>query len=107
MGREDLIPVSFVSDMVDALTPYTDKAMTASEAEFQFLQSREIGIVWVLNELWNRLGMGKAISSLVEDRKYRNPIERMIFAMVAARIIAPGSKLSIEHWVETKVIVPV
>ena len=106
LGREDLISSSFVSDMVEALTPYTDRIATACDSEFLFLRSREVGVVWFLNELWHHLGMGKAISSLVEDRKFRNPIERMIFAMVAARIVSPGSKLSIEHWVERKVLVP-
>lgn len=106
LGREDLISSSFVSDIVEALTPYTDGIATTSDSEFLFLRSREVGLVWFFNELWNHLGMGKAISSLVEDRKFRNPIERMIFAMVAARIASPGSKLSIEHWVEGKVLVP-
>lgn len=106
LGREDLISSSFVSDMVEALTPYTDRIATTYDSEFQFLRSREVGLVWFLNELWHHLGMGKAISSLVEDRKFRNPVERMIFAMVAARIVSPGSKLSIEHWVERKVLVP-
>jgi len=106
LGREDLISSAFVSDMVEALAPYADRELTSADTTFQFLRSREIGVVWFLNELWNRLGMGKAISSLVEDRKFRNPIERMVFAMVAARIVSPGSKLSIEHWVENKVLVP-
>ncbi|WP_332446719.1 IS1634 family transposase [Sphaerochaeta sp.] len=52
------------------------------------------------------LGLGKASSCVVEDRKFRNPVERMIFAMVASRITSPGSKLSIEHWVGNKVLVP-
>lgn len=106
LGREDLISSSFVSDMVDALTPYGDRMARNNDANFQFLTSREVGVVWVLNELWNHLGMGKAISSLISDRKFRTPIERMIFAMVANRIVSPGSKLSIEHWVEHKVLVP-
>lgn len=106
LGREDLISSSFVADMVDALAPYADREVTSIDTGFQFLRSREVGAVWFLNELWNRLGMGKAISSLVEDRKFRKSVERMIFAMVAARIVFPGSKLSIEHWVENKVLVP-
>ncbi|WP_332446611.1 IS1634 family transposase [Sphaerochaeta sp.] len=106
LGREDLVSSSFVSDMVDALAPYADGATASADTEFQFLRSREVGVVWFLNELWNRLGMGMAISSLVEDRKFRNPVERMVFAMVAGRIVFPGSKLSIEHWVEDKVLVP-
>lgn len=106
LGREDLISSSFVTDMVEALAPYADREISSADTGFQFLRSREVGAVWFLNELWNHLGMGKAIFSLVEDRKFRTPIERMIFAMVAARIVFPGSKLSIEHWVENKVLVP-
>ena len=106
LGREDLVSSSFVSDMLDALAPYADRTIIPDDTAFQFLRSREVGLVWFLNELWNQLGMGKALSSLVEEMKFRNPIERMIFGMVANRIVSPGSKLSIEHWVERKVLVP-
>jgi transposase len=107
LGRKDLISPSFVSDLVEALAPYADRIpASVSDPGFVFLRSREVGAVWFLNELWNRLGIGDAILPLVEDRKFRTPVERMIFAMVASRIISPGSKLSIEHWVENKVLVP-
>lgn len=106
LGREDLLSTSFISDMVDALAPYADKEISTSDPQFKFLRSREVGIVWFLDGLWNRLGMGKAVASLVEDRKFRTPVERMVFAMVASRVASPGSKLSIEHWVEHKVLVP-
>jgi transposase len=106
LGREDLVSSSFVSDMVEALAPYADREIPRADAGFRFLRSRQVGLVWLLDGLWGQLGMDKAISSLVEDRKFRTPVERMVFAMVASRIVAPGSKLSIEHWVEDKVLVP-
>jgi hypothetical protein len=43
--------------------------------------------------------MGKAIESLIEDRQFRTLMDRMLFAMVANRSVAPGSKLAIERWV--------
>ena len=69
LGREDLISSSFVSDMVEALTPIPiglQRLMIRNSSSFV----REVGLVWFLNELWHHLGMGKAISSLVEDRKF-------------------------------------
>lgn len=106
LGREDLLPASFVTDMVDALAPYAEKEAAGRVCDFSFLRSRELGVLWLLDGLWKRLGMGEAISSCAGTRKYRTPVERMVFAMVASRIASPGSKLSIEHWVRNKVLVP-
>lgn len=72
---------------------------------FEFLGSREIGPCWLLDGLWKRLGINNAIASLVTEHRYRTPIERMLFAMVAQRIVAPGSKLSVERWIDKSVLI--
>jgi transposase len=36
---------------------------------------------------------------LLEEREFRTPVERLVFAMVANRALAPMSKLAIEEWV--------
>jgi hypothetical protein len=82
-------------------SPYAAKGAQG----FGFLGSREIGPCWLLDGLWKRLGMNTAIESLVKEHRYRTPIERMLFAMVAQRIVAPGSKLSIERWLEKSVLI--
>jgi len=105
LGREDILPPSFVSDMVEALAPYVGNRQPIGDGGISFLASREIGVTWLLDGLWKQLGMGDAIASLVKDRKFRTPVERMIFALVASRIASLGSKLSIEHWVRKKAIV--
>jgi len=46
--------------------------------------------------------MATAIKGLLKERQFETPIERLCFAMVAGRILAPGSKLSLEHWVSRK-----
>ena len=70
------------------------------EEPLAFLEAREFGGIWLLDALWKCLGMNKAIEGLLDDRSYRTPVERLMFAMVSSRILSPGSKLSIEHWVE-------
>jgi transposase len=82
-------------------SPYAAKGAQG----FEFLGSRESGPCWLLDGLWKRLGINKAIESLVKEHRYRTPIERMLFAMVAQRIVAPGSKLSIERWLEKSVLI--
>ena len=42
---------------------------------------------------------------MVKEHRYRTPIERMLFAMVAQRIVAPGSKLSVERWLDKSVLI--
>jgi len=76
------------------------------EESLAFLEAREFGGIWLLDALWKRLGMNKAIEGLLDDRSYRTPVERLMFAMVSSRILAPGSKLSIEHWVEQICYIP-
>jgi len=77
-----------------------------SEESLAFLEARNFGGIWLLDALWKRLGMNKAIEGLLDDRAYRTPIERLMFAMVSSRILSPGSKLSIEHWVEQICYIP-
>jgi hypothetical protein len=70
-----------------------------AEWPIEFLGSRQFGGTWILQGMWERLGIGSAITDVLKNRSYQTPIERMIFAMVANRALAPSSKLHIEHWV--------
>jgi transposase len=40
-----------------------------------------------------------ALSRMLEDRGFLVPVERVLFALVAQRALAPGSKLAAEAWV--------
>jgi len=48
----------------------------------------------------------KALTKRIEDRKYEAPMERVLFAMVANRAMAPSSKLAMEDWVKGEVALP-
>jgi transposase len=102
LGREDQIEPSYIQAIIKALSAVLGESPSGALAEFDFHASRELGGTWLLDALWNRLGMAKAIKGLLKERQFATPVERLCFAMVSGRILAPGSKLSLEHWVSKK-----
>lgn len=72
---------------------------------FEFLGSRQIGGSWLLDGLWKRLGIHRTLQRLLGKRGYQMPIERLLFALVANRALAPSSKLAMEHWVANEVLI--
>ena len=72
----------------------------------RFLSSRPMGGAYLLDQLWTKLGIGEAVSSLLKKRRFDAPVERALFAMVASRALAPMSKLAVEDWVSREVFIP-
>lgn len=70
---------------------------------FEFLGSRQLGGSALLDGLWKRLGIDGVLKRLLQDRGYHLPVERLLFALVANRALAPSSKLHMEHWVAEEV----
>jgi Transposase len=105
LGREDQIEPSYIQSIIKALTAAFGESLPETIPGFEFHASRELGGTWLLDALWNRLGLGKALKELLRERQFDIPMERLLFAMVAGRILAPGSKLSLEHWVSKKAYV--
>ncbi len=65
------------------------------------------GHVYVLDELWKRLGIADAIRAARRGRKINFDVERALFAMVANRACAPSSKLyCFEQWLREDVQIP-
>jgi hypothetical protein len=63
------------------------------------------GDLYVLEQLWARLGMPERLTALAQDTPRRTlPVERACFAMVANRCCAPASKLyCFEQWLREDV----
>lgn len=60
--------------------------------------------MYVLEALWQRLGIGEVIAEVVGRREFEFPVERALFAMVANRACAPDSKLyCCEQWLREDV----
>jgi len=107
-GLQEEVDLKSIERLIESLAsilPDGSPLTTKGAKGFEFLGSREIGPCWLLDGLWKRLGITNAIESLVKEHRFRTPIERMLFAMVAQRIVAPGSKLSIERWLEKSVLI--
>ena len=62
------------------------------------------GDLYVLEQLWRRLGIGEVIAEVCGARKFDFDVERALFAMVANRACAPSSKLyCYEQWLKEAV----
>ncbi|NLL89373.1 MAG: IS1634 family transposase, partial [Firmicutes bacterium] len=77
-----------------------------ANAPFEFVGSRQLGGTWLLDGMWDRLGIRKTLEKLLAKRNYSMPVERMLFAMVANRALNPSSKLYMEHWVKEEAFIP-
>ncbi len=103
-GIERLI--ASLSRLVDA--PALPTAGTsATDAGLSFAESRPLGGAWVLDGLWSRLGIGAAVTKLLgRSRRDAQLTERVLFALVANRALAPSSKLAAASWVTHDVHIP-
>ncbi|WP_173297513.1 IS1634 family transposase [Thermanaeromonas sp. C210] len=112
-GREEEVDREALVRLVKSITRFLGpEEALCTQAELnggtplKFISSRPMGGVWVLNELWNRLGINRVLAGLLAKRKFQAPVERAIFAMVANRALNPASKLKTEDWVSHDVFIP-
>jgi Transposase DDE domain len=63
--------------------------------------SFELGVVHVVEQLWARLGIGRAITARLAAQELPAPHEAALLAMAAQRLTRPGSKLAChERWLD-------
>ncbi len=73
--------------------------IVATDAQWQLVQAWPYGDLYVLEALWQRLGIAEVIGEVVGTRAFDFDVERALFAMVANRACAPSSKLYChEQW---------
>jgi len=102
-GRADQLDVDAIRRLIKSLSrllPEEERELyTGQGKDLNFAGSRQLGGTWFLDQMWKRLGIGHTLDKLITDREFAIPIERLLFAMVANRALAPSSKLHMEHWV--------
>jgi hypothetical protein len=81
------------------------KARAIAAGRLEFAESRPLGGTWVLDALWERLGIGPAMRELLKGRRLDPSAERVLFALVANRALAPSSKLAASRWISEDVLV--
>ncbi len=108
-GREDQIDRVALGRLVRSLSRALEpeQALIAlAPAELEFVGSAPSGGAWVLDGLWRRLGIDTTIERLLEARRLDRRAERLLFAMVANRALAPESKLACCEWLAGDVAIP-
>ncbi|MFN2320918.1 MAG: IS1634 family transposase [Dermatophilaceae bacterium] len=68
-------------------------------AGLSFVASRPMGGAYVLDALWTRLGVAKTMRTMPSRTRRDATVERVLFALVANRALAPSSKLAATSWV--------
>jgi len=72
--------------------------------QWRLIETWPYGALYVLEALWQRLGIADIMAEQLRGRKLDFPVERALFAMVANRACAPCSKLyCYEQWLREDV----
>jgi hypothetical protein len=106
-GREDQANREALQRLVASVTRFLDSgaALAAAADGLEFAESRPLGGTWALDALWSRLGIGPAMRKLLKGRRLDESAERVLFALVANRALAPSSKLAAARWISQDVLV--
>ena len=111
LGREDELDRRSLERLLENVSRYLGEEIqttpsTVKDQDVTFESGRSLGGVWALDQMWRRMNIEKILKHLLKKRQFETPVERVIFAMVANRALAPSSKLAIEEWVEKDAFIP-
>jgi transposase len=110
LGREDRLDMEGLGRLVGSIGRYLDGAgalpPVGPEAALQVEASHTLGAVWLLDALWQRLGVAGALATLLGTRRFGTDVERVLFALVANRAVDPMSKLGAAEWASQDAAIP-
>jgi hypothetical protein len=108
-GREDQLDRAALARLVRSISRFLDpeQALQATTtSELRFVGSRPLGGAYVLDALWQRLGIADAIGRAANGRKLDPRVERVLFCLVCNRALAPSSKLAALAWATADIALP-
>jgi transposase len=88
------------------LTDSAEAGDAAGAAPMAVTDARPVGTAWLLDALWARLETGTSIKRIADGRRFTTAVERVLFALVCNRAIAPMSKLGAAEWATQDVVIP-
>jgi hypothetical protein len=115
LGRADELDRAAVERLITSLTRLLgvepsatgpDRARAVGVPGLAFVESRPIGGAWLLDGLWHRLGIDALLRRQAVATRRDPIVERVLFALVANRALAPSSKLAATGWLAEDVHVP-
>jgi hypothetical protein len=109
-GREDDLDREAIKRLVASLSRLLDpcQALAATAAsDLEFTSSATFGGAHVLDHLWRRLRIDQIVARVGQPKRGRRrdmtTTERVLFALVANRALAPSSKLAAAEWISQDV----
>ena len=101
LGREDELDRDGLARLVASINRYLGVADASAPQvtamvgdQLTVAGSRPMGTTYLLDGLWRQLGIGTALSRVLDARKFTTDVERVLFALVANRAVDPLSKLA-------------
>jgi hypothetical protein len=108
-GRADKVDKEALARLVSSISRVLDLPagdVRATSPDVEIVDSRRLGGVYVLDEMWSRLGIGRALIEAADGRRLDGQlVERICFALVAQRCLEPGSKLAAVRWAHERVAI--
>jgi len=109
-GRADKVDRDALARLVRSISRVLDVgdggAAVAEGSDVEVVDSRRLGGTYVLDRMWERLGIGQALRSTAEGRRVDGElVERVCFALVAQRCLEPASKLAAVRWAGERVAI--
>jgi hypothetical protein len=100
-GREEQLDRQGLARLVRSIARFlepSEQLAASTPEELCFLESRPFGGGYLLDALWRRLGIEAAVGLLVSRRRVTPAVERLLFALVCNRALAPSSKRAALEW---------
>ncbi len=106
-GRSDRVDRDALARLVSSISRFLEPEQAigaAAGSGIEVVDSRRFGGAYVLDALWQRLGIASAIAQVAEGRRLDPAlVERVLFALVANRCLEPSSKLAATRWAAERV----
>jgi hypothetical protein len=110
LGREEDLDLEGLRRLAASIGRYCDGDGATGDlgapGEFDVVASRPLGGAWLLDGLWRQLGVGRALGGVLGARRFTTDVERVLFALVANRALAPASKLAAAEWASQDAHIP-
>ena len=103
-GREDQLDRAAVERLAGSLGRLLGQGQQAARTapELAYTGSVAFGGTYLLDQLWQRLGIGQVMTAMLGRTRRSAATERVLFALVANRALEPSSKLAAAHWAGRK-----
>jgi len=101
-GREDQLDRAAVERLAGSLGRLLGQEPAGAAPELCYAGSAAFGGTYLLDQLWQRLGIGAILTGQLARTRRDACTERVLFALVANRALDPSSKLAAAHWAGRK-----